>query len=105
MLVPLQFVGVPAVPLNVTVLLPWGEPKLDPLIVTDVPTTPPLGDMLLMLGSDEVTVKYTALLLPPPTDTKTSPVVAPGGTVTVIDVPVELVGVAYSCGLKTTWGV
>jgi hypothetical protein len=49
-------------------------------------------------------VNNTALLGPPPTDTKRSPVVAPGGTVTVMDVSVELVGSAYTDGLKTTCG-
>jgi len=38
MLVALQLVGVPAVPLNVTVLLPWLAPKFAPAIVTEVPT-------------------------------------------------------------------
>jgi hypothetical protein len=102
MLVTLQLVGLPAVPLNVTVLFPCAEPKPDPLMVTDVPTTPPLGDILLMLGSNEVTVNSTPLVRPPPTDTTTSPVVAPAGTGTVIDVSRELAGLAYSCGLKTT---
>jgi hypothetical protein len=103
--IPLQFVGVPVVPLNVTVLVPSDEPKFAPVIVTDVPTTPPPGDRLLMLGSDDVTVKSTPLLFPPPTVTTRSPVVAPAGTATVIDVLVELVGLAVTWGLKTTWGV
>jgi hypothetical protein len=40
MLVALQLVGVPAVPLNVTVLVPWVAPKFAPVIVTGVPTPP-----------------------------------------------------------------
>lgn len=40
MLVSLQLVGVTAVPLKVTVLVPWVDPKLVPLIVTAVPTGP-----------------------------------------------------------------
>lgn len=92
--VPLQFVGVPEVPLNVTVLVPRDEPKFAPVTVTAVPTTPPPGEMLLMLGSEEVTVKSTPLLFPPPTETTRSPVVAPAGTATVIDVSVELAGLA-----------
>ena len=36
------------VPLNVTV--PAAEPKLVPEIVTDAPTTPDVGDMLVMAG-------------------------------------------------------
>jgi hypothetical protein len=105
MLVPPQFVGVLVVPLNVTVLVPCVEPKLVPAIVTDVLITPPLGERLLMLGPEDVTVKSTPLLPPPPTLTTTSPVVAPAGTVTATDVSVELDGLAYSSGLKTTWGV
>ena len=50
MLVVLQMVGVAVVPLNVTVLLPWGEPKFSPVIVIDWPTDPELEDRLLMLG-------------------------------------------------------
>jgi hypothetical protein len=40
MLVGLQLVGVPAVPLNVTVLVPCVAPKFVPVIVTDVATGP-----------------------------------------------------------------
>ena len=40
MLVGPQLVGVPAVPLNVTVLVPCVAPKFVPVIVTDVPTGP-----------------------------------------------------------------
>jgi hypothetical protein len=40
MLVALQLVGVPAVPLNVTVLVPCVVPKFVPVIVTEVPTGP-----------------------------------------------------------------
>jgi hypothetical protein len=94
MLVAPQVVGVLVVPLNVTVLAPCVEPKFVPVIVTDVPITPPLGDRLLMLGPDDVTLKSTPLLPPPPTLTTTSPVVAPTGTVTAIDVFVELDGLA-----------
>ncbi|HWS97373.1 MAG TPA: hypothetical protein VN620_12980 [Candidatus Methylomirabilis sp.] len=92
--VALQLEGVPAVPLNVTVLVPCDEPKLVPVIVTAVPTTPPPGAKLLMLGSEDVTTKRTLLLFPPPTETRRSPVVAPAGTATVIEVSVELVGLA-----------
>jgi hypothetical protein len=51
MLVLVQLVAVAVVPLNVTVLEPWGEPKLVPVIVTDVPTGPELTDKLVMLGA------------------------------------------------------
>ena len=40
MLVALQLVGVPAVPLNFTVLVACVAPKLVPVIVTEVPTGP-----------------------------------------------------------------
>ena len=50
MLVALQLVGVAAVPLNLTVLVPCVAPKLAPLIVTDVPTTPDVGFRLAMLA-------------------------------------------------------
>jgi hypothetical protein len=48
MLVALQFVGVPAVPLNVTT--PWLVPKFVPVIVTEVPMAPDVGFKLEMLG-------------------------------------------------------
>src|SRR5439155_1216971 len=43
--------GVSTLPLNVTALVPWVEPKLPPAMVTDAPTAPELGDKLLMLGT------------------------------------------------------
>ena len=44
-LVAVQLVGVAAAPLNATVLLPpCVAPKPDPVIVTEVPTPPKLGD-------------------------------------------------------------
>jgi hypothetical protein len=51
-LVALQLVGVAAVPLNVTVLVPCVAPKFVPAIVTAVPTHPELGDRLAMLGPE-----------------------------------------------------
>ena len=51
MLVPLQLVGVAAVPLNVTVLVPCVAPKFVPVIVTEVPTAPDVGFRLVMLGA------------------------------------------------------
>jgi len=91
MLVPLQLDGVAAVPLNVTVLVPWVVPKFVPVIVTGVPTTPEVGVRLVMLGA---TVKLTPLLATPPTVTTTFPVVAPAGTGATMLVPLQLVGVA-----------
>jgi len=50
MLVALQLVGVAAVPLNFTVLVPCVAPKFAPVIVTDAPTNPDVGFRLVMLG-------------------------------------------------------
>ena len=50
--VALQLVIVVAVVvLNFTVLVPWGEPKFVPVIVTEAPTAPEVGDKLVMLGA------------------------------------------------------
>ena len=49
-LVALQLVGVAAIPLNVTVLVPWLDPKFVPVIVTVAPTAPVVMDRLVMLG-------------------------------------------------------
>lgn len=62
MLLAPQEVGVPTVPLNVTVLLPWLAPKFAPAIVTDVPTTPDVGVRVLILGGGGITVKLMPLL-------------------------------------------
>ncbi len=85
----LQLVAVADTPLNVTVLVPWVEPKLEPEIVTAVPSDPDEGLRLLMVG---VTVKFTELLATPPTVTMTLPVVAPVGIGTTIPVPLQNVG-------------
>ena len=91
--VALQLVGVAVVPLKVTVLVPCDDPKFAPVIVTDVPTGPEVGDRLVIDGA-VVTVNDTPLLATPPTVTTTLPVVAPLGTGTAIDVALQLVGVA-----------
>jgi hypothetical protein len=61
MLVALQLVGVAAVPLNVTVLVPCVVPKLVPVMVIDVPTVPELGLKLAILGEPPLGVPF-----PPP---------------------------------------
>jgi hypothetical protein len=94
MLVALQLVAVVAVPLNLTVLVPWVAPKFAPAIVTLAPTNPDVGLKLVMLGPGEVTVKLTPLLATPPTVTMTFPVVAPAGTGVTMLVALQLVGVA-----------
>src|SRR6266849_5160584 len=60
MLVPFQLVGVAAVPLNLTALVPCVAPKFAPAIVTDVPTAPDVGLTAVRLGGGgggAVTVK------------------------------------------------
>ncbi|HET8925060.1 MAG TPA: hypothetical protein VFN26_18915 [Candidatus Acidoferrum sp.] len=52
MLVALQAVGIAATPLNLTALVPCEAPKFDPVIVTDVPTTPDAGFRLPILGAE-----------------------------------------------------
>jgi hypothetical protein len=93
MLVADQLAGVAVVPLNFTVLVPCVAPKFVPVIVTDVPTGPLVGDRLVTLGGG-VTVKLIPLLASPATVTTTLPVVAPAGTGTPMLVADQLVGVA-----------
>jgi len=81
---------VAVVPLNATVPVPCVAPKFVPVIVTDAPTAPAVGDKLVMLGAG-TTVNDTPLLFTPPAVTTTLPVVAPVGTVATIDVAVQLV--------------
>src|SRR6266404_789415 len=50
MVVAAQFMGVAMVPLKVTVLLPWVEPKFRPEIVTVVPDAPEAGLSPVILG-------------------------------------------------------
>jgi len=88
MLVALQVVGVAAVPLKVTVLVPCEAPKFVPVTVTDVPTGPEFGLRLVMLGGVAM-VNTTPLLETPPTFTMTFPVVAPAGTGAVMLVSVQ----------------
>jgi len=87
----LQLLGEADVPLKVTVLEPWLDPKLFPVIVTGVPPAPLVGDRLVMLGA---TVKLNPLLAVPPTVTTTLPLFAPEGTVATIDVGLQPVAVA-----------
>ena len=90
MLVALQLVGTAGIPLNVIVLVPCAVPKLVPVMVIDVPMVPEVGLRLVMLG---VTEKLIALLANAPTVTTTFPVVAPAGTVVVMVVSLQVVGV------------
>ena len=54
-------------PLNVTVLLPWVAPKLEPLIVTNAAIAPEEGEILLILGP-EPRLKFTVVVAPAATD-------------------------------------
>jgi hypothetical protein len=49
-LVALQLVGVPAIPLNLTLLVPCEAPKFVPVIVTGVPAGPEVGLKSEMFG-------------------------------------------------------
>jgi len=62
MLVLVQFVGVASVPLKRTALVPCVAPKLVPVMITEVPTAPEVGESVVMLGAGTVTVKLTPLL-------------------------------------------
>jgi hypothetical protein len=84
---------VTAVPLNLTVLVPCGEPKPDPEIVIEAPTGPEDAESPVMLGAD-TPVKVGPLLATPLTVTTTGPVLAPLGTGTPIDPASQLHGVA-----------
>src|SRR5260221_563663 len=80
----LQLVMVVAeVPLKVTVLVPRVAPKFVPVIVTDAPKPPAVGDKLVTPGVG-MTVKLMPLLATPAKVTRTLPVVAPPGTETKI---------------------
>ena len=70
---------------------PFCALKFVPVRVTEVPAGPDVGDRLVIAGA---TVKLLPLLAAPPTVTTTLPVVAPLGTAAVIDVALQLVGVA-----------
>jgi hypothetical protein len=89
-LVAVQLPTVAVVPLNFTVPVPWGEPKLVPVKVTAAPTAPVATDKLVILGA-ETTVNAEPLLFTPPTFTTTLPEVAPVGTSAVILVRVQFV--------------
>lgn len=91
-LVSLQPVGVAAVPLNLTLLVPCAAPKFVPVIVTGSPGEPEVGERLLMVGVGS-TVKALPLLATPETVTTTFPVVAPAGTGTLILVALQVLGV------------
>ncbi len=88
-----QVVTLAVVPLNLTVLVPWVEPKFDPAIVTEAPTAPAVGVKLVILGA-ATTVKLFPLLATPDTVTTTFPVVAPEGTVATMLLAPQVVTLA-----------
>ena len=92
-LVEFQPLGVPAMPLNITVLVPCVLPKFVPAIVTGVPTVTELGLKLEIPGGCG-TVNATPLLATPPTVTTTFPLVAPAGTATAMPIAFQPTGVA-----------
>jgi hypothetical protein len=81
---------VAAVPLNFTPPLPCDEPKFVPVIVTEAPTAPEIGDKLVSVGVAS-TVNETPFVETPLAVTTTLPVVAPVGTTATIDVALQLV--------------
>ncbi len=91
-LVALQALGVAAVPLNVTVLVPCVAPK-SASSYGDGYADRPRG-LALKLLMEVATVKGDPLLARPPTVTTTLPVVAPAGTVTTMLALLQLVTVA-----------
>src|SRR5260370_26501560 len=62
--VALQLVGVAVVPLNVTIGIPHVSPPVALEILTHAPTSPEMGDKLLILGGG-ITVNNTPLLACP----------------------------------------
>jgi hypothetical protein len=96
-----QLVIVAKVPLNVAAPVPCVAPKFAPWIVTDAPTTPDVGERLVMFGAG-TTVNVLLLLTTPLTVTTTLPVVAPVGTVATIEVAPQLVIVVAVVPLNFT---
>jgi len=95
MLVADQLVVDAVVPLNLTVLVPLVAPKFVPVMMTDAPTRPLVGESEVIVGvAGTVTVNADPLLAIPPTVTTTLPVVAPAGTVAVMLVADQAVVVA-----------
>src|SRR3989441_384112 len=94
MLVALQLVGVAAVPLNLTLLVPCVAPKFAPAIVTDVPTNPDVGFRLVVLGAETASFTLTASPAILPAFLAVSPATAPAGTGTTMLVALQLVAAA-----------
>jgi hypothetical protein len=93
--VALQVIADATAPPKVTVLLPGVDPKLLPLIVTDVPIGPEAGERVVIWG---FTVKETELLAAPLTviTTLAAPGKRPLGTLATILATPQLVTVAVA---------
>jgi hypothetical protein len=94
-------IEVAEVPLNFTVLAPCVVPKFVPVIVTEAPTAPEVGDRLLIVGVAE-TVNVGPVTETPLAVTTTVPVVAPVGTAATIEVAVQLLIVVAVVPLNFT---
>lgn len=91
MLVSLQLVGVASFEPKATVLVPCVAPKLLPVMFTELPTTPEVGDRLEMAGT---TVKLVEFGTPPTVTVNVpGPAVTPFGTGAVMLVLLQAVGV------------
>src|ERR1700690_1819511 len=73
MLVALHAVGVPRIPLNITVLVPCGLPKFVPMITTGVLTTPEVGLSPVIVG--EVPTPETDLNAAKPAAQSSAPLI------------------------------
>jgi hypothetical protein len=99
--VSLQLVVEAVVLFKTTVLVPLLVWNPEPLIVTDEPTIPAVGETLLTCGDGTVKTMFAGVLTPP-TVTITAPVVAVEGTVAVICVSDHVVMLALARGEKLT---
>ena len=91
---------VAVVVLNFTVLVLCVAPKFVPVIVTEAPTAPEVGNRLVIVGD---TVNEVLLVtVTPLTVTATGPVVAPVGTVAVIADAVQVLIVVAVVPLNVT---
>jgi hypothetical protein len=75
--VALQLVGVAAVPLNFTALVPALAPKFMPVIVIAAPTAPDVGDTLVMIGDAGGGGASEPPLLPQPDSPSAVPIAIP----------------------------
>ena len=87
--------------LNLTAVVPT---KFEPLIVTDVPTGPLVGEKFVMLGAHEDPTMKSSVLSSDPSGvvTLTLPVVAPAGTFAVIELFEFTVKVVWSAPPNST---